>query len=301
MIDLHSHILPGIDDGAPNLDVSIEMARIAVANGVTVQACTPHIFPGVFSNSGPQIRRAVQELQLQLDEHAIPLRLITGADAHVVPNMVDGLQGGEILSLADTKYVLVEPPHHVAPPRIEYLFFNLLAAGYVPILTHPERLTWIETRYETVVELFRAGVWMQVTSGSLTGAFGRRPKYWAERMLNEGLVHILASDAHGARRRRPDLAEGREAAAKWLGEEEADQLVSVRPRTILEDAPPSSVRAPLGAPRENSQIQRDEQSGEHGRSKNRQSHWLGSRSSYKAVRRGRETGQGLSGWLGRFL
>jgi len=213
------------------------------------------------------------------------------------------LRAGEILSLADTKYVLVEPPHHVAPPRIEYLFFNLLAAGYVPILTHPERLTWIETRYETVVELFRAGVWMQVTSGSLTGTFGRRPKYWAERMLNEGLVHILASDAHGARRRRPDLAEGREAAAKWLGEEEADQLVSVRPRAILEDAPPSSVRPPLGAPRENSQIQRDEQSGEHGRSKNRRSHWLGSRSSHqsKAMRNGRETEQGFSGWLGRFL
>jgi protein-tyrosine phosphatase len=303
MIDLHSHILPGIDDGAPDLDVSLEMARIAVANGVIIQACTPHIFPGVFNNSGPQIRYAAQELQRALDEHGIPLRLITGADAHVVPNMVGGLRAGEILSLADTKYVLVEPPHHVAPPRIEYLFFDLLAAGYVPILTHPERLTWIETRYETFVQLFQAGVWMQVTSGSLTGAFGRRPKYWAERMLNEGLVHILASDAHGARRRPPDLAEGRAAAAKWLGEEEADQLVTARPRAILEDAPPSSVRAPAGPSAQISEFWHSEQRSKDTPSQARRSRWRGARLGDKpSVTRGdRETGQGFSGWLGRFF
>jgi len=130
---------------------------------------------------------------------------------------------------------------------MDFLFFDLLAAGYVPILTHPERLTWIERHYESFVRLVRAGAWMQVTSGSLTGAFGRRPKYWAERMLNDGLVHILASDAHGARRRPPDLALGRAVAAKWLGEAEAEQLVSVRPRAILENAEPSDVRAPPGA------------------------------------------------------
>ena len=246
MIDLHSHILPGIDDGASDLNVSLEMARIAVANGVTVQACTPHILPGVYNNFGSQIRLATLELQRHLDERGIPLRLVTGADAHVVPNMAGGLDSGAILSLADTRYVLVEPPHHVAPPRLEYFFFDLLAAGYVPILTHPERLSWIETHYAKFVQLFRAGVWMQVTSASLTGAFGRRPRYWAERMLSEALVQILATDAHGARRRPPDLAEGRAAAAKWLGEEEAEQLVSTRPRAILENLDPSAVSAPAG-------------------------------------------------------
>lgn len=301
MIDLHSHILPGIDDGAPDLDVSIEMARIAMANGVTVQACTPHIFPGVFNNSGPQIRRATRELQRRLDEHGLPLLLVTGADAHVVPNMVGGLRAGEILSLADTRYVLVEPPHHVAPPRIEYLFFELLAAGYVPILTHPERLTWIETHYETFVQLFRAGVWMQVTSGSLTGAFGKRPKYWAERMLNEALVHVLASDAHGARRRPPDLAEGRAAAAKWLGEEEAEQLVSVRPRAILENAAPSQVRAPAGAPPSNFEFEDRNRCGE-ARSRGCRSPWPGARPDRKRGRLGGyEADRGLPSWLGRFF
>lgn len=301
MIDLHSHILPGIDDGAADLDISLEMARIAVSGGVTVQACTPHIFPGVFNNSGPQIRRAAEELQRQLDEHGIPLRLVTGADAHIVPNMVSGLRAGEILSLADTRYVLVEPPHHVAPPRLEHFFFDLLAAGYVPILTHPERLTWIEGRYDTFVQLFRAGVWMQVTAGSLTGVFGRRAKYWAERMLNEALVHILASDAHGARRRPPDLAEGRAAAAKWLGEEEAEQLVYVRPCAILENAAPSTVRPPAGV------SSQDAEFGDHARKAetspaNRRPHRLGAgHGGAPRTKDGREAERGFSMWLGRFF
>jgi len=245
MIDLHSHILPGIDDGATDLGVSLEMARIAVADGVEIQACTPHILPGLYHNTGPQIRAATWELQQQLDAHGIPLQLITGADAHLVPDMASGLRSGHILSLADTRYVLVEPPHHVAPLRLEDFFFGLLLAGYVPILTHPERLTWIEQHYPTMVRLFEAGVWMQITAGSLTGAFGRAPLYWAERMLNEGRVHIIASDAHGINRRRPNLGEGRAAAAKWVGEAEAENLVLTRPRGILENVLPTQMPAPF--------------------------------------------------------
>lgn len=144
MIDLHCHILSGIDDGAADLSVSIEMARAFVMDGVAVVACTPHILPGLYANSGPQIRAATARLQQTLDEEGIPLRLITGADNHITPNFVAELRAGHLLSLADTRYVLVEPPHHIVPPRMEDLFFNLLVAGYVPILTYPERLSWIE-------------------------------------------------------------------------------------------------------------------------------------------------------------
>ena len=205
VIDLHSHILPGIDDGAADIGVALEMARIAVANGVEVQACTPHILPGLYNNTGPQIRLAIAQFQRALDEHEIALQLTTGADAHLVPDFLFGLKSGHILSLADTRYVLVEPPHHVAPPRIEEFFFGLLMQGYVPVLTHPERLTWIEANYPIMEQMCDAGVWMQVTAGSLTGVFGRGPLYWAEKMLKEGRVHILATDAHGVGRRRPNL------------------------------------------------------------------------------------------------
>jgi protein-tyrosine phosphatase len=121
------------------------------------------------------------------------------------------------------------------PPMIEGFFVQLCAAGYVPVLTHPERLTWIARRYDVICRLFDRGVWMQVTSGALLGDFGAAPRYWAERMIGEGRCHILATDAHNSRRRAPRLRAGYEAAARLVGEEEAANLVYWRPLAILDD------------------------------------------------------------------
>ena len=247
MIDLHCHILPGIDDGAVDLSVALAMARAFVADGVSVAACTPHILPGLYHNSGSQIRQATQQLQQVLAVEGIPLRLVTGADNHMVSNFVAELRSGHLLSLADTRYVLVEPPHHVVPPRLEDLFFDLLVAGYVPILTHPERLTWIKSHYPTIKRLVEAGVWMQLTSGSLAGVFGRNARYWAERMLDEGFAHILATDAHDVKGRPPNLSQGRELAAKLVGSAEAEHLVITRPRGVLNDDLPSDLPLPQSA------------------------------------------------------
>jgi protein-tyrosine phosphatase len=244
MIDLHCHILPGIDDGAVDLAVSLQMARAFVADGVSVVACTPHILPGLYHNSGPQIRQATAQLQQVLDKEGISLKLVSGADNHMIAEFVPQLRSGNLLSLADSRYVLVEPPHHVVPPRIEDLFFSLLVDGYVPILTHPERLTWIEGQYGTLQQLVRAGVWMQLTAGSLAGAFGRNARYWAERMLEEGCAHILATDAHDVGRRPPNLKHGRELAARRVGEAEAERLVVTRPKGVLLNEPPANLPPP---------------------------------------------------------
>ncbi len=246
MIDLHSHILPGIDDGAPDLQTALAMARAYVDQGVACVACTPHILPGVFQNSGPQIKKAVSALQAHLDEEGIALKLVTGADNHIVPHFVQGLTSGQLLSLAGSAYVLAEPPHHVAPPRLEELFFGILLGGYVPVLTHPERLSWIERDYAMMVRLAARGVWMQVTSGSLLGRFGARPRYWAERMLEEGLVHILATDAHNMKSRPPDLDKGRRAAERLVGTPEAELLVVIRPQGALFNTLAKDLPAPPG-------------------------------------------------------
>lgn len=251
MIDLHCHLLPGVDDGAAGVEVSIAMAKRSVSDGVTTVACTPHILPGLYHNEGPKIRADVEALQQRLVDEGIPLRLVCGSDAHISPDFVTGLRSGRILSLADSRYVLVEPPHHVAPQRLEQFFFDILVAGYVPILTHPERLTWIDTHYDKICRLTAAGVWNQITSGSLAGAFGRNAQYWAERMLDEGLVHILATDAHDTLRRVPNLSRGRDAAALRVGELEARHLVLTRPRGVLENEIPSNLPSPEGALAEN--------------------------------------------------
>lgn len=254
LIDLHSHILPGVDDGAPDLDLALRMARAYVADGVTVVACTPHILPGLYHNSGPQIRQAVATLQGALDRDMIPLQLTTGADNHIAPDFVTGLRTGHLLTLGDSRYVLVEPPHHVAPARLEELFFNILVAGFVPILTHPERLTWIKSQYELIQRLVQAGVWMQVTSGSLAGAFGREARYWGERLLDEGCVHLLATDAHDVSRRPPDLARGRDIVGQRLGDQDATDLVVTRPRGILDNRAPTELPLPTGGTRRDADL-----------------------------------------------
>jgi protein-tyrosine phosphatase len=247
MIDLHCHMLPGVDDGAADLETALEMARMAVADGIRMTACTPHIYPGLYENTGEQIRRWVDAFRDRLEETDIPLEVTYGADIQLVPELVAGLRSGHMPTLHGTRYFLFEPPHHTVPAGFSALIFEVLAAGYVPVITHPERLHWLDDEhYRWIVDVARRGAWIQLTAGALTGRFGARPTYWSERMLDEGLVHILATDAHETKGRPPLLAEGRMAAEPWVGAEEAERLVSGRPRAVVEDRPPADIRPPPG-------------------------------------------------------
>ena len=245
MIDLHCHILPGIDDGAADVSTSLAMAGIAVGDGIRIVACTPHIYPGLYENNAAGIARAVTALRGAFAESGIDLELTFGADIQLVPELLAGLRGGTHPTLHRSRYFLFEPPHHTVPVRFHETIFETLAAGYVPVITHPERLTWLdEQHYRWFVQAAREGAWMQITAGALTGRFGRTARYWGERMLDDGIVHLLATDAHDPEHRPPVLSEGRDAAVQWVGEQEAERLVSERPRAILDNKPPTEVPAP---------------------------------------------------------
>ncbi len=237
MIDLHSHILPGVDDGAPDIETSLAMARMAVADGIEVMACTPHFMPGLYDNESLDIRHRISQLNQRLYDEGIDLSLVEGCDAHIRPDFVDCLRQGRLLTLHNSRYVLFEPSHSVMPRRLDELLFNVSMAGYVPILTHPERFKWIESNYQGFVDLVQAGVWLQITAGSLTGRFGNRSQYWAKRMLAEGLVSILATDAHNTKSRPPLLSEAFSVAEAEVGLDEATHLVVTRPGCILENQP----------------------------------------------------------------
>jgi protein-tyrosine phosphatase len=244
MIDLHCHILPGVDDGSPDLNVSLEMARMAVSDGISTIACTPHILPGVYNNNGISIEKALNHLRAALGRERIPLHLVAGADAHLTPDLLNGLTNGQVPTIAGSRYFLLEPPHHVAPPRLEAFVFNLMTIGYVPILTHPERLSWIEGHYALICRLSDAGVLMQITAGSVLGRFGSSASFWAERMLDEGLVDIIATDAHHSRRRTPRLARARDLVATRYGYELAMRAVATLPQRILQNVLLSDLRLP---------------------------------------------------------
>jgi protein-tyrosine phosphatase len=242
MIDLHCHMLPGIDDGARDLDMALEMARISLDDGITLTACTPHIYPGLYQNDAATIRHAVDVFRRQLGEADIALQVTDGADIQVVPELTERLEAGIFPTLSASRYFLFEPPHHALPPRFTESIFQVLACGLVPVITHPERVTWLDAEhYHWFGEAVKQGAWLQVTAGSLTGRFGKRARYWGQRMLEDGLVHILATDAHSIGQRPPLLREGGDEAAKWVGAEEAERLVNERPRGIIDNAEPADL------------------------------------------------------------
>ncbi len=221
--------------------MSLAMARLASADGISTIACTPHILPGVYNNSGPTIRSAVTWLAEKLAEAGIPITVVTGADVHIAPDLAVQLKDGRAPTLNNSRYFLLEPPHHVLPPRLEDLIFGLQAAGYVPILTHPERLSWVEGHYDLIRRLASNSVLLQITAGSVMGRFGRRPCYWAERMLDEGVCHLLATDAHNTEQRAPRMADARDVVAQRLGDDEAINLVLRRPQGILDNLSPAEL------------------------------------------------------------
>lgn len=249
MIDLHSHLLPELDDGSKSLEMSLQMARIAVADGIRAMACTPHILPGVYDNQPLEILEATERLKRALRAEGIQLGLVPGADIHAVPDLVARLHAGRVPTLGGGRYFLFEPPHHVAPPGLLDLTRETLAAGYIPVLTHPERLTWIEKQYDLICAMDEAGAALQLTAASITGGFGDRARYWSLRMLDEGRVDIVATDAHHPRRRPPILSEARNAVAERCGEDSARRLFWSNPHAILLDKDlAQKQRTPLPGP-----------------------------------------------------
>ena len=247
MIDLHSHILPALCDGSQNMETSLEMARIAVEDGTTHLACTPHIYPGIYHNSSSTILPALRELQTALDDNAIPLTLVAGADVHMVPEVMSGLRQGNIPTLHGSRYFLLEPSHHVPVPGFLEQIDNFLNAGYVPLITHPERLRWLDDYYADFVTAAQNGAWIQITAGSINGEFGGNAKKWAERMLHDGIVHIIASDAHGIKHRRPAMSTGVIEAIRLTGDEaEISRMVQERPQAVLDNIDPADVPQPPG-------------------------------------------------------
>jgi protein-tyrosine phosphatase len=230
VIDLHAHILPGLDHGPGDWDEALEMCRIAVADGITTLAATPHVSE-VFPNGSARIEAAVAELRGRLAQAAIPLAIVSGGDYHIRPDLAPE----NVLTLGGNgRYFLLEFPYQVLPLRADAFVRTLVGRGLTPIFTHPERTVSLQHDWKRLEPIVKAGALVQVTADSLLGNFGKPAAATAERFLKKGWVHLLASDAHWANERVPQLAAGRDAAARILGAERAAALVGANPRAVLE-------------------------------------------------------------------
>ncbi len=224
MVDIHCHMIPGIDDGSPSLEVSLDMARMAVNDGIGTVICTPHQLGNFQHNSGDSIRQQTQQFQIELQKARIPLRVLPGGDVRIEEPMIRGLGDGAVMSLADhRRHVLLELPHELYFP-LEPILQNLEAKGMVGILSHPERNRGILQQPELIPTLVDQGCLMQVTAGSLLGSMGKECQELSRSMLLDGLVHFIASDAHGNKLRRPLLRRAFDEVARLTDEATAQDL-----------------------------------------------------------------------------
>jgi protein-tyrosine phosphatase len=234
VIDLHSHLLPGIDDGPPDMDASIAMARAAVEGGVIEIVATPHV-NSTYANDPVTFGDQVARLQVALDDEGIALRVHTGAEiSHAV---LTDLSGDQLraCTLGGGGYVLFEPPLGGPIPFIDRMVANLQEQGFKVLLAHPERIAAFHSRIGLVEKLVGRGCLTSVTAGSVTGQFGGTVKRFTEQLFGRGLVHNLASDAHDADWRSPALRPVLDKAVAELPDldEWLDWLTVDVPRAVL--------------------------------------------------------------------
>lgn len=234
MVDLHHHLLPGLDDGSPDIPTSLEMARIAVADGITHVVCTPHA-SGRYSFKPELVAERAAELRAALAEAGIPLTLGLGCDLHLsYDNIQDAIEHPHRYSINGHDHLLVELPDHTLSPSLKETFFELRRAGLIPILTHPERNPVLQREPNRMLPWLRDGLLTQVTAGSVLGHMGKRAQGIAEKMLANRWVHFLATDAHDPKRRPPQMRAARELISKRYGTLYADLLCRDNPMAAFQ-------------------------------------------------------------------
>ena len=250
MIDLHCHILPGIDDGAPDVEASVEMAGEAVRGGTTVMVATPHV-NARYRNEPEAISRLVDELNIVLAQRDIPLTVVPGAEVALdrLPDLTDEALAD--LCMGSGPYLLVESPYGDRADSLEEALFALQLRGLRPMLAHPERCPAFQRDADRLSTVVERGILCSITAGSMAGRFGTRARRLAVEMLRDGLVHDVASDAHDGFSRGPGLAAGfREAEADLPGiASQMEWFTRAAPTALLAGKrPPPRPEPPVPAP-----------------------------------------------------
>jgi protein-tyrosine phosphatase len=244
MTDIHCHLLPDVDDGARDWAACIEMARVAVADGIETIVATPH-WPGddQGSSRAERVLDLTGQVQERLRAEGIPLRVLPGHELVILPGIAEALMNGEALGLGRsfaaedreagaTRYALLETPYQPLPFFVRDLIFQVQSREITPVIAHPERNPTVQTRPETLEEYVEIGCLIQVSAGSILGQFGSTVRRTAHILLRRGWCHVIASDAHSPENRPPLLSGAREAAARIVGPEAAHAAVDATPAAL---------------------------------------------------------------------
>lgn len=239
MLDLHAHVLPGVDDGARDLAESIAMLKLAAADGTRTICATPHAHGPTYDVARPVAEAALHALRRAAEAEGIPIALHLSAEVWYRTDLPELFRAGRLPSYASVgrPHVLVELPPTHAPPEVAEVFFRLRLEGATPVLAHPERNPAFWGRAKDAIALREQGALLQVTASALTGAFRREARACAKALARAGAIDVLASDCHRADRRTPGLAQARRVLAKWAGAALAERATETLPEALLAGRP----------------------------------------------------------------
>ena len=245
MYDLHSHILWGIDDDGPQtLNQSLRLAKIAAGEGIRAMVATPHFMIDIAEFDIEDIEKRVQAFKAELHRQGIQLDILPGAELYLDRRLPDILIKNR-LTIAGTRYVLLELPMHELPDYTEDLVKVFLSRDMVPIIAHPERNVAISQNPNLMYNLVNLGALGQLTAGSITGSFGRRLQGVARILIEHNMVHILAGDAHSHTGRPPRMAKAAAVIEEMMGSRVRKAMTKEIPRLILSDARQIKVEPPV--------------------------------------------------------
>ncbi|TJX12820.1 capsular biosynthesis protein [Tissierella creatinini] len=235
MIDIHSHILPYMDDGSKDMDMSLRIAEIYVENGIYKVIATPHYMDGVMYKSNEELRIGLENLKKSLARAGIPLELYPGNEVYIKPDIIDDLEKGKISTLNDSRYILIELPMNEIPIYVEELIYELCIKGYVPIIAHPERYTKISKDPNILYRYISMGALAQINLKSIEGFYGSRVKNTAELLLKHKMIHFVGSDSHSSNHRSPDLRNSLNILSDLVDDKYFDQLTFKNQEAVLKN------------------------------------------------------------------
>lgn len=235
LIDIHSHILPGVDDGADNMEESMQMLRMAAEDGISQIILTPHNKPGRRNVSYAGIVERIDRLRDGMEQEGLTISLYAGSELYYRSGLSEEIENGNAATMADSHYVLTEFSPSDDYDYIRKGIYSLLAAGYHPILAHVERYHNVCGRKSGVEELANMGCYIQVNAGSVMGNFGFAACQFTRKLLKQRLVSFVATDAHDTDRRTPYLSECAEYVGKKMGESYSQEIFCDNPMRVIKD------------------------------------------------------------------
>lgn len=235
MIDIHCHIVPNIDDGAKSLDDALEMAKIAYDEGIRKIVNTSHYHPNFEYKKGKELFESVKEFNNILKLNNLDIELLIGNELYYSEDIIEIIEQKEFYTLNNSKYLLIEFSPIRFPKNIVDIIYEIKIRGYVPILAHVERYKEVQENVNIIYDCIKEGALIQVNSSSIIGKNGKEAERVSEILLNNNMIHFIATDAHSSTRRRPIIRETYDYIVRKYGEQKAEMLFIQNPYKVIED------------------------------------------------------------------